>query len=348
MTKQDISLDPSKLEEASSWYARVNRDDATVEDSRALTQWLEDDEKNVAAFHYIEDLMADIEDFSPDLNTLLEADTQSTADNTNILRPPTSFWQKNRTITRWASGAAAACLAFLFMVPNALDIFSPNPQAQVYSASVHAIQQIDLADGTRIDLNKNTRLEVTMKTDSRHASLIEGEALFTVSKDSRRPFFITVGDTQVEVVGTVFNILRHAGEVTVTVSEGIVDVSPLPKALSVKKAPTFQKERLTAGKQLRHIEGTETTAIRTVQANNIVAWRDGQLIYNNAPLTEVAKDLKRYFNIDIQVHDDAADFMFSGVLNTNDRASVFALLEFSMPIKISRLNHLLVIRAQQK
>lgn len=347
--KNHISIAPGKLEEASSWYARVNSDEATIEDSHALTQWLEADEKNVVAFHHVEDLMADVEDFSDDLKNLLEADTQPVADNANVLRPAVSFWQKKQpTIVRWAGGAIAASLVFLVMSASILDVFSPETQPQTYSASAHEIQQIDLADGTHIDLNKNSRLEITMKPNSRHATLVAGEALFTVSKDTDRPFFVAVGDTQVEVVGTVFNVLRHAGDVTVTVSEGIVDVSPLTNTLSATTTPTFQKERLTAGLQLRHTEGTEGAAIRTVNASDIVAWRDGQLVYSNAPLSEVAQDLKRYFNLDIQVHEGAADFTFSGVLNTNDRAAVFALLELSLPIKISRLNQLFVIRAQQE
>jgi hypothetical protein len=97
----------------------------------------------------------------------------------------------------------------------------------------------------------------------------------------KRPFLIAVGDRQVRVVGTEFNISHHDGQTALTVRRGIVDVRPLDQ-------PTAEPTRLFVGQQLRHRDGAPTSTVSSVEPDSAFAWTQGQLVYRDAPLSEVA------------------------------------------------------------
>jgi len=73
----------------------------------------------------------------------------------------------------------------------------------------------------------------------------KGEAFFSVAHDTSRPFFVTVGDVQVRVVGTKFDVKRGVDAVHIGVAEGVVEVRR-PDGAAKEQEP----QRLTAGQEV--------------------------------------------------------------------------------------------------
>jgi len=96
-----------------------------------------------------------------------------------------------------------------------------------------SMAKIDLPDGSKIILNKNSKVswaEDFMANNERRIYL-EGEGYFNVTHNEKIPFFVNCGETVTRVTGTSFNVKenKELGKVTVTVISGSVEFSD-PKA----------------------------------------------------------------------------------------------------------------------
>jgi transmembrane sensor len=144
----------------------------------------------------------------------------------------------------------------------------------------------------------------------------------------------------VRVVGTEFNIRRRADKVALTVRRGVVEVRP---AGSPQAAPT----RVTVGQQFVHTDGAPGSIVRVSDPDAAFAWTNGQLIYRNQPLSEVAADLTRRFAIPVRTADArTAALRFSGVLVTDSEPQVLRRLQAYAPIRIERTAAAIVLHSR--
>ena len=85
---------------------------------------------------------------------------------------------------------------------------------------------LTLEDGTRIQLNTDTRAVVRYDERLRRVELEKGEAMFEVARRPDWPFVVTAGDRQIRALGTAFVVRREAEVLAVTLVEGKVTVTP--------------------------------------------------------------------------------------------------------------------------
>ncbi|HKR88956.1 MAG TPA: FecR domain-containing protein, partial [Phenylobacterium sp.] len=222
-------------------------------------------------------------------------------------------------------GAVAAGLAAILVLqpqPDTAWISHPT----IYEAPPGQTRQLRLADGTQVHLNAGSHIAVHVDRASRRVQMADAEAVFDVAHDPRRPFLIRVGDQEVRVVGTQFNLRRRDRRVVLTVRRGVVEVRPLGDASA---APT----RVTVGQQLVHVDGASSSLVRAADAEEAFGWTSGRLIYRNAPLGEVAADLQRRYARPVRVADaETAQIRFSGVLTLDDEAAVLRRLGAFAPV----------------
>jgi transmembrane sensor len=93
-----------------------------------------------------------------------------------------------------------------------------------YSTDIGERRSITLSDGSTVDLNARSRMRIEFSQKERRVELVDGQALFQVSKDKNRPFIVSSGDATVRAVGTQFDVYRRGTGTTVTVLEGRVAV----------------------------------------------------------------------------------------------------------------------------
>jgi transmembrane sensor len=157
----------------------------------------------------------------------------------------------------------------------------------------------------------------------------DAEAVFDVAHDARRPFLIAVGDRQVRVVGTEFNLRHRDDVVDLTVRRGTVEVRPTD-------APQASPTRVTVGQELTHVEGGGQV-LKASDPQAAFAWINGQLIYRDRPLSDVAADLSRRFATPVRTADArTAALRFTGVLVTDNEADVLRRLEAFAPVRAER------------
>lgn len=153
-----------------------------------------------------------------------------------------------------------------------------------------------LEDGTMVKLNVDSELRITSDFNREQRVVhLEGEAFFEVMPDPGRPFVIHVGDAVVEVVGTAFNARAYPDEnrAEVAVTEGRV-------ALRSGYAATRDTVLLRPN-DVGVVSGGALSARRQVDLTRYVAWRDGRLIFEAAPFEEVAAQLERWYDLDIEL-----------------------------------------------
>jgi len=342
-----------RLEEAASWAALLQDADATETDWENFTLWLEASEENRKAYDQMEDLGLLIDEQNSELAAMVEQPAAQKGLVVSLVK-----WRQSANMNSRAVGSAIAAMAAMLFIAVSFIGNEPAPESFAFATGVGEWREVMLADGSSVHLNVNTALEVTLSSDARRTRLIRGEALFDVAPDTGKPFYVSVADRQIRVVGTVFNVLHHEGAVTVTVAEGIVEVAPAGMDVgggnqraalqntgknNTEKAVT----RLTVGKQLYHKAGDASSTTSLVDVSDVAAWQDGFLAYEARPLSEVVKDLNRYFEKQVKLRNGADKLLFSGVLDMSDQAAILRLLADILPVEIMETGQEIVIRQTQ-
>jgi transmembrane sensor len=117
---------------------------------------------------------------------------------------------------------AAASGALVLVIAGA--VWWQTERFPIYTTEIGERRSITLTDGSTVDLNARSRVRVEFAKKERRVELLDGQALFQVTKDKNRPFIVSSGNATVRAVGTQFDVYRRTNGTTVTVLEGRVAV----------------------------------------------------------------------------------------------------------------------------
>lgn len=81
---------------------------------------------------------------------------------------------------------------------------------------------VSLSDGSRLQLDGATALDVSLGDGKRIVELRQGQAYFDVAHDAARPFEVRTGASSARVLGTAFTVDRGRNDVKLTVYRGAV------------------------------------------------------------------------------------------------------------------------------
>lgn len=298
---------------AVEWHVRLTSDAAEESDWLAFEAWLDESPENLRAYEAVEALWSDL-------------------DVARAVRGPAQVVRLTpRRRPAWVGpvGIAASLALAIAVGFGVWTTRAPTPVT--YQTAKGQTEAITLADGTHIRLNSGSRIVVALGRRERHVEMADAEAAFDVAKDPNRPFVIDAGDRRIRVVGTEFDVLRHAGLITVAVRRGVVEVrsSDAPKG-----APPVA--RLVHGQALSHREGQAGDRVTHVDPNRAFAWTDGRLVYDDARLADVAADLERYGQNRIVVAPDARNLRLTAVLDIDAQDDMVRRLAGFLPITAVR------------
>jgi transmembrane sensor len=197
------------------------------------------------------------------------------------------------------------------------EIFVPKGQ----------VNQVFLADGTRIWINSETRLTIpSVFTSKERVVQLSGEAFFSVAKDASRPFRVEVKGQQIEVLGTSFNVRAYdnSGEIETTLETG-----------QIKLLAGNQSTLLKPGEQSIFDKISNKLTVEKVDPLTFSSWKSGRYEFHNKDLTEVFKIVERWYDVEITMDEDYFSKMhFSGVIKRNKDVKHFLeLLNQTVPIK---------------
>ncbi|WP_241117998.1 FecR family protein, partial [Achromobacter xylosoxidans] len=106
-----------------------------------------------------------------------------------------------------------------------------------YRTQVGELRSVALPDGSRAELNSRSHIRVRFGEAERRVELVAGEALFSVEKNTGRPFVVDAGLGTAVVTGTRFDVRRDAEQVRVLVESGSVKVAGARDAAAVPVGP---------------------------------------------------------------------------------------------------------------
>ena len=196
------------------------------------------------------------------------------------------------------------------------EIFVPKGQ----------VNQVFLADGTRIWINSETKLITpsVFATNERVVKL-NGEAFFEVAKDAKRPFRVEVSGQQIEVLGTSFNVRAYdnSNEIETTLETGQIQLHTCSQTTLLKP-----------GEQSLFNKTEKQLVISKVNPETFSSWKDGRYEFQNEDLLEVFKVVERWYDVEIAYDEMIFKGMhFSGVIKRNKDARHFLeLLNLTFPI----------------
>ncbi len=242
--------------------------------------------------------------------------------------------RKLRTSHRVRMRSAAAILFFLisFIIwyqlgPNIKDGILASNQKEVKIEN-GKIAKFELPDGTLIQAKGGSRLNYAnnLNSMSQRRVHLEGEAFFDVKKDKQKPFIIELKKATVEVVGTAFNIKesKTTGEVIVTVTEGTV----------LLKSRTYATETYIQKQQVGILKPNDSLIIlSTNNSANYLNWLSGRLIFDQIPLTIVAQQLERIYDVNIIINDyDLSRLSFTADMKVQKIQTVLEQISTSLNI----------------
>lgn len=314
--------DEARLSDAAAWVVRLEAASLGEDEAVAFDAWLSAAPENARAFDAALSVSQAVSRQAAPLSRLLSE-----------RRPPARPVVDRRAVVGFGALAAAAAAA----VVVAPELSGPVAPA-LYATPKGARRRVQLADGSTVDLNAGTRMTVSFDRSARHVTLEGGQAVFDVAHDVQRPFLIAAGDRTIRVVGTQFDVRRRDGRLAVTVARGAVEVRPSEGAAG-------RAFRLHPGQRLEHVEGQQDALVSTADADEVLAWRTGRLIYRGQSLREVVADLNDQFPTPIRIADESlADEPISGVLVLDSQDAVIHRLALLVPLRTERSGAGLILR----
>ena len=179
-----------------------------------------------------------------------------------------------------------------------------------------------LPDGSEVHLNAASSLTYPAFFAKHDRSVeLTGEAYFSVAKDAARPFKVSTGSHEVEVLGTRFNLNAYDNEASIktTLEEG-----------SVRINDEGRTEQLSPGQQMVSGKGDNKVFLkRNVNVDKYIAWKNGFFTFEKDDLKSVMRQIARWYDVDV-TYDGEVSARFSGELFKSSKLStVLKILEIN-------------------
>src|SRR5450631_3166237 len=270
---------PAIIAEASAWFIEFRAGDVNGDARARFIEWLRRSPEHIHAYLEISGVWAELPTSDPegkiDIVALLarargepdvialSADGRRSASVPSAVKPRT-VWRLRRAVAALAAVVLLAVVTAVFLDGSILS--------GSYSTGIDEQRTVQLLDGSTVELNARSTIQVRLTEHQRDVTLLEGQALFRVAKDKQRPFVVRAGDAQIRAVGTEFDVYKKQTATVVTVVEGRVET------YDAADSPGTAAIVLSAGEQLTVLPHVVTKPTRT-DTSVATAWVQKRLIF---------------------------------------------------------------------
>ena len=195
---------------------------------------------------------------------------------------------------------------------------------------------VTLSDGTEVWLNaaSSIRFPVAFKGIERRVE-VTGETYFEVAKNATMPFKVKAALSEIEVLGTHFNINAYDDESTLktTLLEGRVKVS----------VANQEAKFLQPGQQADIKREGKIAVLNNADIEEVMAWKNGRFQFSSADLKSILRQISRWYDVDIEYKGNV-NLHFTGQLTRNDNVSkVFEKLKLTGEVNFRIDNKKIII-----
>ncbi|MCW0482728.1 FecR family protein [Gaoshiqia sediminis] len=223
--------------------------------------------------------------------------------------------------------AAVFALALLIgiMVPRFFGPDTDELPLNTIELEWGQMSKLTLSDGTEVWLNAGTKFEYPTSFDSRKRTVVlSGEAQFKVARNDKIPFEVKTKSGTIKVHGTTFNVESYDDDpnLVVTLIEGKVSVNDVHENPLVVLEPS---------EQFIFNKITGETNQRKINTEFYITWINGKILLNETKLSDLAKILERWYNVDIDLlGENIEDIKISGTIIKGKPLDLFLKILESM------------------
>lgn len=226
-------------------------------------------------------------------------------------------------------------IAAAFVVVAALGVaatlyFSAS-RDRTFATEIGGHELVSFADGTKIELNTNTRLRARMTTAQRVVWLDSGEAYFEVKHDPTHPFIVIVGDHRITDLGTKFVVRRQAGRTKVALLEGSAEFS-VANVRSRSQSALLMPGDVAIGTA----NSIAVTREPEQQLSRQLGWRKGLLVFKHATLADAVAEFNRYNREKLVLADsDTGALTIGGTFNVHHLDDFTKLVQLVLGLHVN-------------
>ena len=300
------------IQQAANWLTRLHDEDVTDADRRAFDAWCQADPRHALAIERMRGLWGS-------LDTLPAKPARIALNRAFAPRRPRGAQ---------VAGLVGVLLCGWFGLDH-LPVWMADQRTGVGER-----RQIALEDGSQLQLNSNSAVDVKFDGHQRVIELLQGELWVDVAKDAQRPFVVRTNQGTATALGTRYLVKRaEDGTTVVTVIESTVAV----------KGDASEGVKVTAGQRTILDQG-RAQAPQASGRSDPDAWTRGLLKVNDQPLTEVLQTLASYRHGLVRFDAPALqNLRVSGVFKLDDTTAALAALADNLPIQVEYFTDLLVV-----
>ncbi|AZF35803.1 Iron siderophore sensor protein [Pseudomonas sp. R4-39-08] len=301
-----MNISPPVAEQAVHWLLKMQQGTLDPRQQAAWQQWLDAHSEHQRAWDHIQRVNQRLRGVpSPLAHAALNAPTSN------------SRRQALKLLLLLGAGSAAAwgLRQQRILPPLTADFRSPVGQRRT----------VQLADGSQLQLNTGSAVDVHVDSQQRLIRLLEGEILLT-ARAGATPLRVLTSQGLLSSQAARLNVRQFSDHTQLAVLDGQVDVMPnhysgLP--LTVEAAHQVNYTR----------KGWDSP--RPADANS-GAWADGMLVAAHMRLEDFLGELGRYRRGQLNCDPQVANLLLSGSYPLDDSERILDLLEVSLPVTVRR------------
>lgn len=196
--------------------------------------------------------------------------------------------------------------------------------------------EIMLPDGSRAWLNSASSLRFPASfTGPRREVTLTGQGYFEVTKDKEHPFIVHTTRTDINVLGTSFDIMAYEDEpeTNTTLVEGAVTVRD-----------KNGEQTLKPGEQAHLDLTSHSMSIRRPDVEEVIAWKNGKFQFGKSDIRTIMRQIARWYDVEIEYDGDLSGLRLSGVLSRKgDIAELLDALEETGDVHFRTENNKIIV-----
>jgi len=307
---------------AAEWVAdRRNTEDWTPERQAELDAWLAQ-----SLAHRVAYIRIDATWRRTDRLAALRRPKREPGDGASSRRP---FWM------RIALALGLVAVAATVITENILK----HTSEQTFATAIGGREQVILGDGSRIELNTNTLLRVSLDENTRSITMDKGEAYFQVKHDAAHPFVLIAGHHRVTDLGTQFFVRRDIDRLKVSLVEGRARFETTDNAARVSSL------ELSPGDEVVATQDGVTLVKKPVDVmKGSLGWRRGVVVFSDTSLADAAAEFNRYGRKKMVFADPKlASLTIEGTFQTNNIEAFADVLQAALGLRAEDRNGTIII-----
>nr|WP_262416952.1 MULTISPECIES: FecR family protein [Pseudomonas] len=297
------------MDAAIAWQLSLDSGDGSAVEQQEFTKWLASDEEHARAWRQLGML---------DQRFSVAAGPARAA----LLQSRHGIRQRVRKLGRGLASIVLVCGLGLFAGERYVPIHYWLADQRTATGEQRTLK---LDDGTSINLNTHSAIDVRFDEKRRLIVLQEGEILVETGHDDSRPFYVQTRDGSLRALGTRFIVKRE---------DDATRLSVLQSAVAAQPEALHQEHVFKAGQQVLMRSDGLGPLLAVTPATD--AWTRGMLVVDNARLGDVIEELGRYRTGHLGVDDNVADLRITGSFPLHDTTLALNALLPTLPVQIKQ------------